>query len=336
MRLLWLFFLFLYSLAFAQREVLRVGDGVSSPKLIHQVEPSYSIEAQSAGIQGAVVMGVVINEKGELEDIEFLSPLGFGLDEEALKAIKQWRFSPGLKDDKPVPVYCTIEINFRFKGRFTDTAMEKQRTAFNIALKTLGKDNPKNKADAIEAIQKLANDNYPRAQALLGTYYLTGQELPIDEVKGVQLLQAAASKKDSFALAKLGKMYVKGELVEKDQDRGIKMLQQGSVLGSSTAQFYLGSIYAEGDGITKDLAFAKRQFRLCATNGDAACQYQLGKLMLVDGALERDRIQALAWLDLASKTYPGATIIAAAAKAKLTPTQIQWAENLKLQLLRKQ
>ncbi len=88
MHLLWLLFISLCSFAFAQREALRVGDGVSSPKLIHQVEPAYSSAAQSAGIQGAVVMGVVINEKGELEDIEFLSPLGFGLDEEALKAIK--------------------------------------------------------------------------------------------------------------------------------------------------------------------------------------------------------------------------------------------------------
>ena len=57
--------------------------------------------------------------------------------------------------------------------------------------------------------------------------------------------------------------------------------------------------------------------------------------MLVDGALERDRIQALSWLDLAGKTYPGAAAIAATAKAGLTPTQIKWTENLKSQLIRK-
>ena len=205
-----------------------------------------------------------------------------------------------------------------------------------MALNNLGKDNLKNKTDAIEAMQKLAKDKYPRAEALLGTYYLTGQEVPIDEVKGLQMLHAAAAKDDSFALVKLGKMYVKGELVAKDTDKGIKMLKHGSVLGNPTAQFFLGSIYVDGDGVAKDLAFAKRHFRLCATNGDAACQYQLGKLMLLDGALERDRIQAFAWLDLASKTYPGAAEMAATAKAGLTPNQIQWAENLKRQLIRKQ
>ena len=335
MRLLWLLCIPLCGLAFAQREALRVGDGVSSPKLIHQIEPNFSNEARSAGIQGTVLMGVVINENGVLEDVEFLSPLGFGLDEEALKAVKQWRFSPGKKDDKPVPVYCVIEITFRLEGRWTDTKKEKQRTAFNLALSNLGKDNLK-KTAAIETLQKLAKDKHPRAEALLGTYYLTGQELPIDETKGLQMLQAAAAKDDAFALAKLGKMYVKGELVEKDHDKGIKMLKHGSALGNSTAQFYIGSLYSEGDGVAKDSSFAKRQFRLCATNGDAACQYQLGKLMLVDGALERDRIQAIAWLDLAGKTYPGAAAVAATAKAGLSPTQIQWAENLKRQLIRKQ
>ena len=85
------------------------------------------------------------------------------------------------------------------------------------------------------------------------------------------------------------------------------------------------------------------QKTLPSPNGSSACvqptamqhaNTNCGKLMLVDGALERDRIQSVAGLDLASKTYPGATLIAADAKAELNPTQIQLTENLKRQLIR--
>ena len=56
--------------------------------------------------------------------------------------------------------------------------------------------------------------------------------------------------------------------------------------------------------------------------------------MLVDGALERDRIQAIAWLDLAAETVPQLAEEAKTIKSSLTPKQIEWMEGLKPQLLR--
>jgi len=100
---------------FAQeRKVHKAGvDGVESPRMLYKVEPRYSKEAKDAGIEGKVVLSVVIDEVGHADEIEVTTPLIDSLDTEAVKAIKQWRFTPGTKDGLPVPVRATIEVNYR-------------------------------------------------------------------------------------------------------------------------------------------------------------------------------------------------------------------------------
>ena len=91
----------------------RIGGGVSQPKILSKIEPEYSEEARKAKFQGAVVLQIVVDEKGNPRDIKIIRPLGLGLDQKAIEAVEKWKFSPGLKDGKPVPVYAQIEVNFR-------------------------------------------------------------------------------------------------------------------------------------------------------------------------------------------------------------------------------
>lgn len=93
--------------------VYRIGGGVSAPTLVYKVEPEYSEEARKAKFQGTVVLYVVVDDKGMPRDLRVLRPLGLGLDEKAIEAVMKWRFRPGYKDGKPVPVAATIEVNFR-------------------------------------------------------------------------------------------------------------------------------------------------------------------------------------------------------------------------------
>jgi TonB family protein len=91
----------------------RVGSGVSAPVLLHKIEPSYSIEARAAKVQGTVVLFVVIGTDGTAVDVQLRKGLGYGLDEQALNAITQWTFKPGMRDGMAVPVQASIEVNFR-------------------------------------------------------------------------------------------------------------------------------------------------------------------------------------------------------------------------------
>ncbi|HWF11976.1 MAG TPA: energy transducer TonB, partial [Bryobacteraceae bacterium] len=93
--------------------VYRVGSGVSAPSVLFKVDPEYSEKARQAKYQGTAVLSVVVDASGRAGDIRVIKPLGMGLDEEAVLAVKQWRFRPALKGGQPVDVRATIEINFK-------------------------------------------------------------------------------------------------------------------------------------------------------------------------------------------------------------------------------
>ena len=86
---------------------------MSAPSVMSKVEPEYSEEARKAKWQGTVVLSVIVDELGRPRNIRVFRSLGLGLDQKAVDAVSQWRFKPGRKDGKPVPVIATIEVNFR-------------------------------------------------------------------------------------------------------------------------------------------------------------------------------------------------------------------------------
>jgi TonB family protein len=93
--------------------VFRVGGGVTAPVPLYKPEPEYSEEARKAKYQGAVVLRLVVDSSGRPRDLKVIRSLGLGLDEKAIEAVEKWKFRPGYKDGKPVPVEATVEVNFR-------------------------------------------------------------------------------------------------------------------------------------------------------------------------------------------------------------------------------
>lgn len=94
--------------------VSRVGNGVTGPTLISKVEPAYTEEARAAKINGTVVLYIEVDSKGVPQNIRVLRSLEPGLDQNAIYAVSQWRFRPGMKDGNPVTVAAQVEVNFRF------------------------------------------------------------------------------------------------------------------------------------------------------------------------------------------------------------------------------
>lgn len=93
--------------------VFRVGGGVSAPQVVYKVDPEYSEQARKAKYQGTVVLNLVVQSDGSVRDIRILQPLGLGLDEKAIEAVRQWRFKPGLRNGQAVDVAAIIEVTFR-------------------------------------------------------------------------------------------------------------------------------------------------------------------------------------------------------------------------------
>ena len=99
----------------AESGVYKPGPGVSAPVLVREVRPQYTPDAKAAKIQGVVTLECVVKTDGTIGDVEVTTSLDAGLDQEAIKAVKQWRFEPGTKDGKPVPVLITLEMTFTLR-----------------------------------------------------------------------------------------------------------------------------------------------------------------------------------------------------------------------------
>ncbi|MGA7520883.1 MAG: energy transducer TonB [Acidobacteriaceae bacterium] len=93
--------------------VYHVGGGVSNPVLVYAPDPEFSDEARRAKYQGVCVVGLIVDINGNPQRVHIVRPLGMGLDEKAMEAVRQYKFKPALYKGKAVAVEVNIEVNFR-------------------------------------------------------------------------------------------------------------------------------------------------------------------------------------------------------------------------------
>ena len=93
------------------------GSGVTMPIVLTEVKPSYTAEAMRAKVQGAVMVEAIVREDGSVGQVRIVRSLDrtFGLDEEALKAVKNWRFRAGRRQGRNVAVVVEIELTFTLR-----------------------------------------------------------------------------------------------------------------------------------------------------------------------------------------------------------------------------
>ena len=93
--------------------IYRVGGGVTPPRVITEVKPTYTSKALQGRIQGSVWLELVVRADGTPAQIRVIRSLDpDGLDEQAIRATSLWRFEPGRLAGKPVNVVVTVMIDF--------------------------------------------------------------------------------------------------------------------------------------------------------------------------------------------------------------------------------
>ena len=95
---------------------MRLHQGMKAPNKIVDVAPAYPPVAQRARVEGVVILEAVIDAQGRVASVHVLRSIAL-LDEAAVDAVKQWRFTPALLNAEPVPVVMTVTVKFTLQGR---------------------------------------------------------------------------------------------------------------------------------------------------------------------------------------------------------------------------
>ena len=95
----------------SDEKVYELGPGVSPPRVTKQVNPSYKT-ARGVKLDGAVTVVLVVSSQGLPRDVRVAKGLDKDVDQSAIDAVRKWRFSPARKDDQPIAVRISLEIDF--------------------------------------------------------------------------------------------------------------------------------------------------------------------------------------------------------------------------------
>jgi TonB family protein len=93
----------------------RPGSGIEAPRLLREFKPDYTEEARQRGIEGDVVMEIVVRRDGSVGEVKVLQGLGYGLDRRATDAVRQWKFAPAKRLGSPVDVMVEVAMEFKLR-----------------------------------------------------------------------------------------------------------------------------------------------------------------------------------------------------------------------------
>jgi TonB family protein len=96
-----------------------VSEGMTPPRVLNSIDPSSNEYAQKYGIAGMELLRTVVDATGVPRQMAIERPIGFGLDEKAVEAIKNSHFRPATLNGQPVPVVVDLVVTFRIYSNRT-------------------------------------------------------------------------------------------------------------------------------------------------------------------------------------------------------------------------
>jgi protein TonB len=101
---------------------VRVGGNVQAPERVKYVAPVYPDVARTANVTGVVILEAIVSSSGDVTDARVLKSIPL-LDEAALEAVRQWKYTPTTLNGTLVPVIMTVTVNFTIAGESTPPAL---------------------------------------------------------------------------------------------------------------------------------------------------------------------------------------------------------------------
>jgi TonB family protein len=100
---------------FEAKDLLRPGPGITNPIVTREEKPRYTAAAMRAKVQGIAEVEVIVLPNGSVGAARIHKSLDkeFGLDAEAVKAARQWKFKPALLKGQPVKVVTIVKLEYR-------------------------------------------------------------------------------------------------------------------------------------------------------------------------------------------------------------------------------
>ena len=93
----------------------RPGTGITAPAILREVKPDYTEEGRRRHLEGDVVLEIVVKSDGSVGSVKLVQGLGAGLDQRAIDAVRQWRFSPAKRYGVPVDVIVEVAMEFKLR-----------------------------------------------------------------------------------------------------------------------------------------------------------------------------------------------------------------------------
>jgi TonB family protein len=103
----------------ADASIKVVSEGMTPPKVLNSIDPSSNEYAQKYGIAGMELLRTVVDASGIPRQIAIARPIGFGLDEKAVDAVKKSHFQPATLNGQAVPVVIDMVVTFRIYSNRT-------------------------------------------------------------------------------------------------------------------------------------------------------------------------------------------------------------------------
>ena len=120
---------------------------VVPPELIHEVSADYTDEAFDAGVEGTIVLELEIDSRGDVRNVEIIEGLGYGLDEAAVQAAREFAFNPATVDGDPISVILDFNMRFSlpvrpagFEGRIADPITDEAIAGAEVSIRYRGDD----------------------------------------------------------------------------------------------------------------------------------------------------------------------------------------------------